>query len=522
MKTLLNNLAETAQIQNIPISEIARIYRIPSRKVYRFIQRIQNIRNLICKPSEKDYVFKIAAFVYKCMSKKKFRSVSTEIAIKEVERIRAIPKNSISISRANELMDYFGISRQFFKLAGPCVRMTASGPNHLHQADFTVAQMFYLHNLRVKFHSEYTKKEPKRKIMLGVLKDHFSQCIFAKAYEMLAESSIGVIQFLYDAWSPKLGPGFPFHGLPWDFYTDAGPGWKSKAARELYKALFISWKPHSPGNPRATGSAEKAIDSCITFEKIIKGRLSQGTNISLERFNQMLFEYCIDLNNKPNTNFTKFKRFEIWQQIKDDDIRRCPPWEIFLKLTATEDEPRRVTPYGTIKYQGQEYFIGTDYVHKMVYPYPGIHGELFAKIPEHGVVGPLKLGIPFVQFGAEYKAPALTSWEKNIREVKAIAKDLGFSPDDIDYERQTDEVYIPREGRPVINEPSERFFTSIYEVKSYLADSIDFDSLSPEIIAKIDEVIEANSDSCGFIPISIVDKILKIISNISSPSMGED
>uniref|UniRef100_A0A7C6A8B5 Integrase catalytic domain-containing protein n=1 Tax=candidate division WOR-3 bacterium TaxID=2052148 RepID=A0A7C6A8B5_UNCW3 len=475
------------------------------------------MRNLNFTPQEKDYVFKIAAFIYRAMSKIKFRSVSTEIAIRELERIRVIPKGAISVSRANELMNYFGISQRFFKLPRPCIRMTTVGPNYLHQADFTVSQMFYLHNMQIKFHSEYAKKQPKRKVMMGVLKDHFSQCIFAKAYEMVAESSIGVIQFLYDAWSPKLGPGFPFHGLPWNLYTDAGPGWKSKAARELYKALFISWKPHSPGNARATGSVEKGIDSCITFEKIIKGRLSAGANISLERFNQMLFEYCIDLNNKPHTYFTKLKRFEIWQQIKDEDIRCCPPWEIFLKLTATEDEPRRVTPYGTIKYQGKEYYIGTDFVHQIVYPYLGLEGELYVKIPNYGIVGPLKPGIPFVQFG-EYKTPQLTTWEKNIQAVKAIAQELGFSPDDIDYERQSDDVYIPREGRPVIEPESERFFTSIYEVKSYLADSIDFDLLPQDIIAKIDEVIEANTDAKGFIPISIVEKILKIIQPYYSQS----
>lgn len=515
----MNWLMHNINNSNAKPSDIARIYKIPKSVIYRKLQKLNKIPKQCLITKEEDVLArKIAAFILRCMSKKKFRSVPTEIAIKELERIKAIPKNSISISRANELMRYLGISKEFFKLASPCIRMKTTGPNMLHQADFTVSQMFYLDNIRVRHHSEYTKREPRRKIMIGAVKDHFSQCIYAQGYEMQAESTEAVIRFLHDGWSDKSSISFPFHGLPWQLYTDAGPGWKSRPAQQLYKSLYITWKPHSPGNPRATGSIEKAIDGLITFEKIMKGRLCTGANLSLADFNRMLFEYCIDLNNKPHTVFTKQKRFEVWQQIKDEDIRQCPPIDVFVKLTATDDEPRKVTPYGTIKYKGKEYFVGTNWVHRFIYPYVDLHKQLYAKIPNYGIVGPLNESIPAVIFGTEFQAPPLTDWEKNIRQVKEVAEQLGFTPDDIEYERRTDEMYVPRAGREVVRGRSDpnkqaeaKSFANIYEAKSYLADTIDFDNLDDEIRCQIDEILDSNTDETGSIPITVVDEIIKIV-----------
>ncbi|MCX7731600.1 MAG: transposase family protein [candidate division WOR-3 bacterium] len=495
------------------------MWKIPRSTIHNYLKQY----NIKPTPREHDIAFAAAAVLLRSMSKVKKRTISTPMALKELERLGYIQPGEISVSRLNELLRYYRITPKDMRASSPCVRLQTTGPNVLHQADFTEAPFVYLDNLTVRYHSEISKKKPshRQKIIIGVVRDHFSRCFLAAcAYPALAENTELAIRLCYDAWSPKLGiSGLP-HGLPWILYTDQGPGFKSQPFITLLKNLYITIEHHSPANPRATGLAETGIRSLSQFLLLLRSRLCQGVSLSLEQLNAWMQEWIIDENSRKHPQIPDMTRTQVWQTILDEDIRRCPPWEIFIKLSATRDEPRKVTPYGTIKYNNREYHVGTEYVGRFVYPYEGVDGKIYVDIPDKGIIGPINPGVPTVLFGT-YAPPPYTESERNLQEVRRIAQELGYTPDDVEYERQTDECFLPREGRPIIDDKgssekyypgsSEKYYASVLEAKSALADLIDLSAFPWEIQEEIQRTLEDRADKAGCVPVSVVNEIVNII-----------
>jgi hypothetical protein len=90
---------------------------------------------------------------------------------------------------------------------------------------------------------------------------------------------------------------------------------------------------------------------------------------------------------------------------------------------------------------------------------------------------------------------------------------MGYVPDDVEYGRRTDEVFLPREGRQIVDDKgeSERFYSSVFEAKSALADSVDLASLTDEVLGEIDRTLEDRADEAGCIPTTVVDQIAALV-----------
>jgi len=515
---LLESIAAGVKGGDISVSCAARAFGLSRSQIYRQIQAEERpgedgVRFTV---RERDIAFQVAAVLMAGMSKKKKRTMATHDAIQELVILGAITKGEMSVSRANRLMKHLGISARYMRRPGPCVSLQALGPNHLHEADFTQAAFVYLDNLTVRWQKELTKKTPRQPIQLGIVTDHYSRAILcARAYPSRAENAADTLRLLYDAWNPKLGTSGLPHGVPWLLYTDQGPGFTAGSTHALCKALYCDISHHEPGRSQATGLAENTIKRLTTFQHILKSRLCRGVSIDIERLNGMMQEWVIDQNALPHPEFTGTTRAQVWQQIQDDDIRRCPPWDVFVKLSAYREHHRTVERYGTVLFDKLRYYVGTDYVGHKVWAYQGPNNGIYVEIPGKGVVGPIRSGMPRTAIGTYAHIP-LTNWEKNLNEVREVRGKLGYTPDDVDYHRMSDEVFPPREGRPIVDDKgeSERFYTSVFEAKSALADSVDLGSLTEEIMEEIERTLEDRADPAGCIPTTVVDEIARLVAEV--------
>lgn len=518
---LLAELSQRVLAGDSTVTKAAKTYGISRARLSRQVQADRNpgAARLTYTPREYELAIACSAVILASMSKKKKRAIPTHLALAELVRLGHMEEGELSARRANYLLRNLEISADHMRAPSPCVRLQAAGPNHVHEADFTEASFVYLDNLTVRFHRELTKKAmPRTHVLIGTVKDHYSRAILAAAaYASKAESAADTIRLLHDAWKPKLGTSGLPHGCPWTLYTDAGPGFTSRATKSLCKALFITLDPHMPGNARATGLAENTIKQLTTFQHLIKARMCQGVSIDLDRFNGMLQEWVIDQNNLSHPQFRGTTRAQVWHQIQHDDIRQCPPWDVFVKLSAYHDEHRTVTDYGTVKLAGLEWHVGTEYRGRKVWAYKGPNNRVYVEIPGKGVVGPLRSGIESVAFGT-FKAPPRTASEIRLGEVREMKARLGYTPDDVDYQRKTDEVFIPDPGRPIVDDKgeSERFYCSVLEAKSALADSVDLGSLPHEIVEEIERTLEDRADETGCISTEIVDQIAALVTESGS------
>jgi hypothetical protein len=514
-KWLLEDIVRAIESGSTTVAEASRRTGISSGRIYRALHQSESATPEPVRYSDRERYLALAcaAVIRRSMSKIKKRAIPTHEALKELVRLAVMEPGELSVSRANRLLVALEISAEHMRKPSPCIRLQTLGPNHVHEADFTHAAFVYLDNLTVRYRSEITRKEfPRRRVMLGVVKDHYSRAILAaRAYEARGENTADTLRLLYDAWCPKLGTSGLPHGLPWNLYTDNGK-FISKPVKTMLKSLFVTGDPHSPDNPRASGLAENTIKSLTTFQHLLKSRLCRGVSIDLDHLNAWMQEWCVDQNAMEHPEFKGTTRAQVWQQIQDDDIRRCPPWDVFIKLSATRDEPRKVTEYGTVKYDGLQYAVGVEHRGNWVYAYRGPDAAVYVEIPGKGVVGPVRSGVPKVMYGS-YSAPPLTKSEIALREVDKVSEELGYVPDDVEYHRRTDEVFIPREGRQIVDDKgeSERFYSSVFEAKSALADSVDLASLTDEVLGEIDRTLEDRADACGLIPTTVVDQIAALV-----------
>jgi len=370
------------------------------------------------------------------------------------------------------VMGEMGLTKKHMHKPKACRRLIAAAPNDWHQVDWSPAGMFYLENgwvgVTPNYKKDTTMKKGRTPIRIGMVVDMFSGCCYAKAYEAAGESTELAVSTLYDAWRDKGDPGFPFHGVPWHLYSDQTGALKSGPSQALLDNLFCKWVGHAARRPTATGLSERRIQSCQRWETVIRGRQAFGYQFSLREFNSWLHEWAVDENNRAwrgpgatrtNTDeqgrsqTTKMTRFQAWSSaISDENIRRCPEWEDFVRLSAAMEDTRRVSQYQTIQWNGETMFLGdgaVEVIGERVHVYRMANGKQYAK---HGgkVYGPLAEGAPVNVMGIDYKQPRLTESERNLREARESAAGIGMKAKDMAHIRdEKSETYPLREGRTI-------------------------------------------------------------------------
>ena len=440
------------------------------------------------------------------------------MAIDEVVKRGLIPLQKYDRARIDEVARALGLDEKHMRMQRPCVRLTTPGPNTWAQIDFTVAQCFYLKNMRVHFHDIFSKKEPKRKIILGSYVDMYSGCKFWYAYEAMSENTRDATDFLFQAFSKK-NATFPVHGMPWNIYCDQGSPFKSKYFRSLLKRLNINLHLHAAGNARATGMVEKSFQQVQKFEALLKTRMHPRDWPSIEDFNRWLFEYAVDENNKNVGRSVKGieynTRFEKWCEIHPEDLRECPPREIFMNLTAVGEEQRLVHPELCIYYGSKAYNVGIpDLCGEKVDVFINIDGKIWIQHPFVGFYGPLEEGMKANVMGVDFDRPELTFWEKNKRTAEEFVEAKGIGTPGQYYSRESERIY-KTPAADYADRKTQITQMTLIDAKMKISGVLDIPlGQMPESTRTIiDEILESHADN-GLVENDIIEEICERIKEV--------
>jgi len=492
-------------------------YSVCKATVYRQLQKFENRKKeLKVDEEEEKNVIEIMGLKVKSRGKKHQR-ISTQMAITEAQKRGSIPVARYNRARIDEVAMVLGLDERHMRMPRPCVRLTTPGPNTWAQADFTVAQCFYLKNMRVYFRDIFSKKEPKKKIILGTYVDMYSGCKFWYAYEAMGESAHLATDFLYRAFGKK-DATFPMHGLPWHIYCDQGSPFKSNYFRNLLKQLDIDLHLHMPGNARATGMAEKSFQQVQRFEAMLKTRMHPKDWPSVEDFNRWLFEYAVDENNKEVGRSAKGiehkRRFEKWCDIHPDDLRICPPKEVFMNFTAVKKLQRLVYPELCIYYGGKAYRVGiSDLANEKVDVFVNVDGKLWIQHPFVGYHGPLEEGTKANVMGVDFDRPALTFWEKNKRRAEEIIEESGIVGPGQYYSREKEYIYKTPEVKGKTDAAPDVF--SLLDAKIKISETVDVPLGKMPVSTRkiIDEILESHAED-GMVTNEIIIEICERIKEV--------
>lgn len=493
-------------------------YGVSTATVYRELQKYENrIKKLRLNNNEEKIVKAIMGLKVKSRGRKHQR-ISTQMAIKEAIGRELVPDRRYNRARIDEVARVLGLDERHMRMPKPCVRLTTPGPNTWVQVDFTVAQCFYLKNMRVHFRNILTKKEPKKKIILGTYVDMYSGCKFWYAYEATGENTRDATDFLFQAFSKK-NATFPMYGVPWNIYCDQGSPFKSKYFRNLLDRLGVNLHLHLPGNARATGMAEKSFQQVQKFEALLKIRVHPKDWPSIEDFNRWLFEYAVDENNKAVGRSVKgieYKaRFKKWCEIHPDDLRLCPPKEIFMNLTAVGQKQRLVHPELCIYYGNKAYWVGiADLCGEKVDVFINVDGKLWIQHPFVGFYGPLEEGVKANMMGVDFERPERTYWEINRRNAIEIVEEKGIGTSGQYYSRESEQVY-PFKKSPEEIRPSEDRRYSVLDAKMKISEvvGIPLGQLPLSTRDIIDEIMESQAEE-GMVPEEVIKEICERIKEV--------
>lgn len=253
------------------------------------------------------------------------------------------------------IMRRAGCHPQQLQQASPHVQMRSLHPNHVWQLDASICVLYYLRNGRVGVMDErqFNARKPaalakvlNERVLRYALTDHYSGHVTARYYQTPGEDQYTLFQFLMHAMQPQAGR--VSHGVPWMMVWDAGSANQSHAIGNLLTQLAVRHWAHIPGNSRAKGQVE-SIHNVI--ERKFEGRLTFTRVDSVEQLNRHLDNWLTALNGAAKHSRHGHTRSAMWQTIRTEQLRICPPPETCSVLMTSRPETRKVIGNLTFTYK---------------------------------------------------------------------------------------------------------------------------------------------------------------------------
>jgi len=241
----------------------------------------------------------------------------------------------------------------------PHVRMRSLHPNHVWQLDASICVLYYLRGGRVGVMDErkFNARKPRdlarvdnRRVLRYALTDHFTHDTVARYYHTAGEDQLCLFDFLMHAFHAQ--DGRVMHGVPWMLVWDAGSANQSHGIRNLLDALAVRHWAHTPGNARAKGQVEATHN---VIERRFEGRLTFTRIDSVEQLNEHLDTWLRSYNGSEIHRRHGHTRDALWQTIRADQLRLCPPRETCAMLMHSKPEPRTVAGNLTITFRPRGY-----------------------------------------------------------------------------------------------------------------------------------------------------------------------
>ncbi len=219
----------------------------------------------------------------------------------------------------------------------PHTEVRSLHPNHVWQFDVSVCVLYYLpkaEGLKVMPRDEFYKNKLENvyrvkndRVLRYLVTDHNSGAFFVKYYNTPGENAETLVEFLLDAFAKR--DGDPLHGVPFMLIWDAGTANQSHLVKGMLDRLQVKHHAHEVGSPRAKGQVERTHD---LVECEFESRLSMYRIDSIEQLNEKAQQWAKMFNGTRRHRRHGHTRHGLWQTIRPEHLRICPPRELCLAL----------------------------------------------------------------------------------------------------------------------------------------------------------------------------------------------
>ncbi len=271
---------------------------------------------------------------------------------------------TVSPSTALRIMRSRGMHPDQIAQATPHMEMRSKHPNHVWQFDVSICVLFYLDTggLCVMDEKRFYKNKPhnlkkivRQRVLRYLITDHTSGALYVHYYLGSGEDQETLFNFLMDAMHPREHEQDPFHGVPYIMIWDAGSANQSALIKNLLDRLDVRHWPHTPGNPRAKGQVENGHN---LVERKFEGRLSFMSVTDIDQLNAAAHTWMRWFNGTQIHGRHGHTRYALWQTIRADQLRICPPRELCEQLLRTRPERRQVKGNLVVRFKVPGYDAG--------------------------------------------------------------------------------------------------------------------------------------------------------------------
>jgi transposase InsO family protein len=210
-------------------------------------------------------------------------------------------------------------------------------PNHVWQFDVSVCVLYYLpkaEGLQVMPRDEFYKNKLENvyrikndRVLRYLVTDHNSGAFYVEYFNTPGENSETLVQFLLNAFAKR--DGDPLHGVPFMLVWDAGTANQSHLVKGMLERLQVKTHTHEVGSPRAKGQVERTHN---LVECEFESRLSMYRIDTIEQLNEKAQQWAQMFNGTRKHSRHGHTRFGLWQTIRPEQLRICPPRELCLSL----------------------------------------------------------------------------------------------------------------------------------------------------------------------------------------------
>jgi len=266
----------------------------------------------------------------------------------QIARANNMISTTVSPSTALRIMRQRGLHPDQITKPSPHTEMRSLHPNHVWQFDVSVCVLFYLDKggLGVMDEKRFYKNKPenvakisKQRVLRYLITDHYTGALYVHYYMGSGETQEILFSFLMDAFHQRSHEQDPLHGVPFIMVWDAGSANQSALIKNLLDRLDCKHIAHTPGNPRGKGQVENGHN---IVECKFEGRLFMMNIQSVEQLNEQAHIWMRHFNGTFNHSRHGHTRYGLWQSVRADQLRICPPRELCELLLRTRPESRQV------------------------------------------------------------------------------------------------------------------------------------------------------------------------------------
>lgn len=350
------------------VSRTAQFLGCSKDRVYRGLKAVgwesqrQNRQDRGCSRVSRDEAAMVASIMRQSTRDSGKRLLSVEDAL---EIALANPASGVKTQASPDtytrVMREHGLHPDQVARATPFTQMRSLHPNHVHQFDVSICVLYYLDKggLAVMDEKRFYKNKPQnvakvsnQRVLRYLITDHYSGAFYVEYFQAAGEDQETLFEFLMRAWPKRAHPHDPFHGVPEMMVWDAGSANQSHLIRNLLDQLQVEHWAHTPGQPRSKGQVERTHD---LVERGFEGRLSLMKVESLEALNSAAHAWMRHFGSTKVHTRTGGTRYGVWQTIKPEQLRICPPRELCEQLLRTKPEPRQVKGDLTVSFSIKGY-----------------------------------------------------------------------------------------------------------------------------------------------------------------------